>query len=111
MAIRKIDSRGRCYDHNFLRFSPIFAEKFGVFLKNQCYDQIFAKSSSSVSKKRQYFRQIFRREHFKIITSVPGALSLEKKLSTEKMGSNPVILLVRLGKHDPLAFAIFFQLV
>jgi hypothetical protein len=27
------------------------------------------------------------------------------------MGSNPVILLVRLGKHDPLAFAIFFQLV
>jgi hypothetical protein len=28
-------SRGRCYDHNFLRF---FGEKIGVFLKNQCYD-------------------------------------------------------------------------
>jgi hypothetical protein len=33
---------GRCYDHNFLRFSTIFGEKIGVFLKNQCYDQIFA---------------------------------------------------------------------
>jgi hypothetical protein len=33
---------GRCYDHNFPRFLPIFVEKFGVFLKNQCYDQIFA---------------------------------------------------------------------
>jgi hypothetical protein len=26
-------SRGRCYDHNFLRFLAIFAEKIGVFLK------------------------------------------------------------------------------
>jgi hypothetical protein len=34
--------RGRCYDSNFLRFSPIFGEKIGVFLKNQCYDQNFA---------------------------------------------------------------------
>jgi hypothetical protein len=25
--------RGRCYDHNFLRFSPIFGEKFVVFSK------------------------------------------------------------------------------
>jgi hypothetical protein len=29
-------------DHNFLRFSTIFGEKIGVFLKNQRYDQIFA---------------------------------------------------------------------
>jgi hypothetical protein len=48
-AIRKlvkiylnIGSRGRCCDHNFLRFSPIFCEKIGVFLKNQCNDQNFA---------------------------------------------------------------------
>jgi hypothetical protein len=33
---------GRCYDHNYLRFLPIFGEKNGVFLKNHCYDQIFA---------------------------------------------------------------------
>jgi hypothetical protein len=32
-------TRGRCYDHKFLRFSPIFGEKIGVFLKNQCYDK------------------------------------------------------------------------
>jgi hypothetical protein len=35
-------TRGRCYDHNFLRFLPIFGEKIGVFLKNQCYDQNLA---------------------------------------------------------------------
>jgi hypothetical protein len=34
------NTRGRCYDHNFLRFSTIFGEKIAVFLKNQCYDQI-----------------------------------------------------------------------
>jgi hypothetical protein len=32
---------GRCYDHNFLLFFPIFGEKIGVFLKFQCYDQLF----------------------------------------------------------------------
>jgi hypothetical protein len=36
------NTRGRCYDHNFLRFVPIFGEKIGVFLKNQSYDKIFA---------------------------------------------------------------------
>jgi hypothetical protein len=54
---------GRCYDHNFLRFSPIFGEKIGAFLKNHCYDQVFRKTSFSLSKKRQYFRQIFRRKY------------------------------------------------
>jgi hypothetical protein len=46
------------YDHNFLRFLPIFCdfcqfpaifgEKIGVFLKTQCCDPFFAKSSSSL---------------------------------------------------------------
>jgi hypothetical protein len=49
----------RCYyDHNFRRFSPIFGEKIGVILKNECYDQIFAKTSRSLSKLkplRKYF--------------------------------------------------------
>jgi hypothetical protein len=40
-------TRGRCYDHNFLRFLPIFSEKIGIFLKNQCYDNFFAKTSST----------------------------------------------------------------
>jgi hypothetical protein len=33
---------GRWYDHNFLRFSTILGEKIGVFLRNQCFDQIYA---------------------------------------------------------------------
>jgi hypothetical protein len=36
-------TRGRCYDHNFLRFFLIFGDKIGVFLKYQCYDQLFFK--------------------------------------------------------------------
>jgi hypothetical protein len=42
MYIHLSTSRDLCYDHNFLRFLTIFGEKIGVFLKNQCYDQIFA---------------------------------------------------------------------
>jgi hypothetical protein len=57
--------RDRCYDRNFWRFLTIFGEKIGVFLENQCYDQILAKASSSLGNKPQYFRQIFRREFFK----------------------------------------------
>jgi hypothetical protein len=37
-----VQAWGLCYDHNFLRFLTIFGENIGVFLKNQCYDQIFA---------------------------------------------------------------------
>jgi hypothetical protein len=36
---------GRCYYRNFLRFSPIFGLKIGVFLKNQSYDPNFANTS------------------------------------------------------------------
>jgi hypothetical protein len=34
----KNKTRGRCYDHNFLRFLTNFGEKNDSFLKNQCYD-------------------------------------------------------------------------
>jgi hypothetical protein len=50
--------RGRCYDHNLLRFFPIFGEKIGVFLKYQCYDQIFSKFTFVLSQKR-IFSAIF----------------------------------------------------
>jgi hypothetical protein len=46
----------------FCDFLPIFCEKIGVFLKNQCYDKICSKTRSSFSKKRQYFRQMFRKK-------------------------------------------------
>jgi hypothetical protein len=66
-------ARGRCYDHNFRRFFPIFGEKISVFLKyQQCYDQLFSKFSFAFSQKRQFFRKNFRRKKIKIITSVPG---------------------------------------
>jgi hypothetical protein len=61
----KLSTWGRYYDHNFLRFSTIFGEKIGVFLKNQCYDQNFAYLSFVLSQKRQFFRWIFRRKYFK----------------------------------------------
>jgi hypothetical protein len=49
-------NRGRCYDHNFLRFLPIFGENIGVFLKNQCYDQLFSKFGFLLRQNRQFFR-------------------------------------------------------
>jgi hypothetical protein len=38
---QRLHFRGQCFDHNFLRFSPIFGEKIGVFLKKQCYYNFF----------------------------------------------------------------------
>jgi hypothetical protein len=57
--------RGRCYDHTFLRFLPIFGEKIGVFLKNQCYDQNFAYFSFVSRQKRQFFLLNFLAKIFK----------------------------------------------
>jgi hypothetical protein len=37
-----------------MRFLPIFGEKFGVFLKIQCYDEKFAQFSFVLSQKRQF---------------------------------------------------------
>jgi hypothetical protein len=54
----------RCYDHNFLRFLPIFGEKIGVFLKNQCYNHFFKKIGLVLSQKRQFFRKIFLQKYF-----------------------------------------------
>jgi hypothetical protein len=45
----------QCYDHNFRRFLPIFVEKVGIFLENQCYDHMFAKTSSTLSKNANIF--------------------------------------------------------
>jgi hypothetical protein len=69
---------GRCYDHNFLRFFPIFGEKIGVFLKYQCYDQIILKFV--LSQKRQFFAKFFGENILKIITSVPGRITVSVPL-------------------------------
>jgi hypothetical protein len=47
--------RGRCYDNNFLRFLPIFAEKIGVFSQKSMLCSNFCKNTCNLSKKRQYF--------------------------------------------------------
>jgi hypothetical protein len=50
------------------QFSAIFdnfRRKNWRFLKNQCYDQNFAKFSFILSQKRQFFRWIFWRKYFK----------------------------------------------
>jgi hypothetical protein len=52
---------GRCYDYNFLRKNCRF------FKPNVMYKQIFAKTNSSLSKKRHFFGKNI----FKIITLVP----------------------------------------
>jgi hypothetical protein len=57
-----LTTRGRCYAHNFLRFLPIFGEKNGVFLKIQCYDQLFSKFSLVLSQKTPIFRKFFWRK-------------------------------------------------
>jgi hypothetical protein len=56
-------SWGRCYDHNFCQFSA----KILAFVSKLVTVKFFQKTSSSLSKKRQIFRQICRQ---KIITPV-----------------------------------------
>jgi hypothetical protein len=43
----------------FCDFRQFSAEKNGVFLKIQSYDQIFAKASSSLSKNANIFANVF----------------------------------------------------
>jgi hypothetical protein len=50
------------------RFSAIFdnfRQKIFAFLKNQCYDSIFARFSFAMSQKRQLFCRFFRRKYLK----------------------------------------------
>jgi hypothetical protein len=52
--------QGSIYDHNFLRFLPIFCEEIGVFLKNQCYDQNFLQKLAVVrAKNANIFAKFF----------------------------------------------------
>jgi hypothetical protein len=70
------DTRGRCDDHNFLRFLQIFGEKIGVFSKTNVMIKIFAQFSFVMSQKRQFFRSFFGENILKIITSVPVPIIL-----------------------------------
>jgi hypothetical protein len=52
----------------------IFGEKIGVFLKNQCNDQILESFSFASNKKRQFFRKIVRRKYLKNRNIGPGSI-------------------------------------
>jgi hypothetical protein len=67
---------GRCYDHNFLRFFPIFSEIIGVFLKYQCYYQPFQNLALFWVKNANFFAIFFGENILKIITSVPAPFEL-----------------------------------
>jgi CHAT domain-containing protein len=76
-----------------VRFSPIFCEKIGAFLKSQCYDPLLAEFSSDLRQNAILFANFFAENIFKIITSVPDRQT-EKN---HKLGN----------KHNPALFSIF----
>jgi hypothetical protein len=53
-------------------FSQFSAKKLAFFLKIQCCDQIFAKSTSSLSKNANVFAIFFGENVLRIITLIPG---------------------------------------
>jgi hypothetical protein len=67
------ESRGRCYDHNFLRFSPIFDEKkLAFFSKTNVMVIFFQNLALFWVKNANIFAKFFGENILKIITSVPG---------------------------------------
>jgi hypothetical protein len=62
----------------FCDFWQFSAKKIGVFLKNQCYDQLFSKIGSFWDKNANFFAEFFGENILKIITSVPGWANLRR---------------------------------
>jgi hypothetical protein len=67
---------------NFRRFFPIFGEKIGIFLKYQCYDELFSKSSFVLSQKRQFFRKNVWRKYLKNHNIGPRAMDVRTRERT-----------------------------
>jgi hypothetical protein len=72
------------------QFSAIFVKflrKNGIFLKKQCFDQIFAKKLAVVwAKNADIFDKFFGENIFKIITSFPGADSTTFEFANDMVG-------------------------
>jgi hypothetical protein len=61
IQIRKIVSRGRCYDHDFRRFFFQFsAKKLAFFFNTNVMINFF----QNLAQKRQFFRKTFQRKYF-----------------------------------------------
>jgi hypothetical protein len=59
-------TRGRCYDHNFLRFFPIFCEKLAFFSKTNVMINFFSYNLTLLwVKNANFFAIFFRRKYFK----------------------------------------------
>jgi hypothetical protein len=52
-------TRGRCYDHDFHRFVPIFGEKNGVFSKTNVMIEFLQKLAVVREKNAHIFRKMF----------------------------------------------------
>jgi hypothetical protein len=78
-------TRGRCYDHNFLRLFPIVGEKIGVYLKYQCYDHIFFKFCLCFQSKTPIFSLNVSAKRFnKSVLENVGTKPALKNLTTQK---------------------------
>jgi hypothetical protein len=65
-------------------FRQFSAKKLAFFTKTNVMITIFAKTSSSLSKKRQFFAKFFVENIFKIVTSVAGASTYRAFCKVEK---------------------------
>jgi hypothetical protein len=92
---------GRCYDHNFLRFSPFSVEKLALFLKT--YVMLHFEEFSSVSsQKRQFFRRFFCVNILKSVTPIPGPTArLRGSTSPGKRPSTHILPILRRGTSTP----------
>jgi hypothetical protein len=83
----------------------IFGEKIGVYLKNQCYDQIFEKFSFVLSQKHQFFRRFFGENISQFITW-PGHTGCKLKnvgrfLNQRCRGNTLVMTRQKVAKLNP----------
>jgi hypothetical protein len=62
------ESRGRCYEHNFLRFLPIFGKKLASFSKTNVIIKILHNLALFGVKNANFFAIVFGENIFKIIT-------------------------------------------
>jgi hypothetical protein len=72
---------GRCYDHNFQRFFPIFGEKTGIFLKNQFQDPNFILQKRAVfgTKTPIYFAKYFSENNLKNVSEAENFSVIDRK--------------------------------
>jgi hypothetical protein len=73
----------KSYHRSLITFFAQNRQKIDAFLKNQCYDPKFAKTSSILCKKRQFLPHFLTEIFFKIKTSAPGNQEAPRVLVNE----------------------------